>query len=46
MIRTLFALSLFAGSAIPAFAGQAPFAAMAANIPVGHKDRFYSSDQF
>ena len=33
-------------SAVPAFAGQAPFAAAAPDIPVSHHDRFYTSDQF
>ena len=31
---------------LPAFAGQAPFAAGAPDIPVGHRDRFYTADQF
>ena len=41
-----FAALLLLGSALPAYAGQAPFAAAASDFPVSHKDRFYTSDQF
>jgi len=33
-------------AAAPSFAGQAPGGASAPDVPVSHKDRFYSSDQF
>ncbi|WP_428031676.1 YncE family protein [Ancylobacter sp.] len=42
--------SLLAGAmlacALPAFAGQAPFAASAADIPVSSHDRVYAAEQF
>lgn len=41
-----FAALLLLGSALPAYAGQAPFAASAPDFPVSHRDRFYTSDQF
>jgi YVTN family beta-propeller protein len=31
---------------LPAAAGQAPYAATAADVPISHRDRFYTSDQF
>jgi YVTN family beta-propeller protein len=37
---------LLLGAALPAYAGQAPFAASAPDFPVSHQDRFYTSDQF
>ena len=37
---------LLLSTALPVFAGQAPFAASAADIPISHQDRFYTSDQF
>ena len=43
-IRLLPALMLLAVA--PAFAGQAPDAAGSPDIPISHKDRFYTSDQF
>ena len=45
MIGRLAALLLLS-SALPAFAGQAPGAAGAPDVPVSHHDRFYTSDQF
>src|SRR5215467_1534117 len=38
--------ALFLSGVIPAVAGQAPGAASSPDIAVGHKDRFYTSDQF
>ena len=46
MNRILFASLLSISAASPSFAGQAPFAAGAPDIPVSARDRFYSSDQF
>ena len=46
MIRSLLVLSLLAGSALPALAGQAPFAAGDPDIPVSHQDRVYAAEQF
>lgn len=40
------ATALLLGTALPALAGQAPFAAGAPDLPVSHRDRFYTSDQF
>ena len=37
---------LLLSTTLPAAAGQAPFAASAADIPISHQDRFYTSDQF
>ncbi len=45
MIRRL-ATALLLGTALPALAGQVPFAANAPDFPVSHQDRFYTSDQF
>ncbi|NEH98440.1 YncE family protein [Rhizobium leguminosarum] len=48
-IRTSFAASLLAGSMLlpfSAFAGQAPFADSAPDIPVSSKDRVYAAEQF
>src|ERR1700752_352520 len=50
MIRNLFVAAVlsaaaFAGSTC-AWAGQAPAAASAPDIPISHHDRFYTSDQF
>jgi YVTN family beta-propeller protein len=41
--RYLFVLLLGAGAAI---AGQAPSSAQSADVPISHRDRFYSADQF
>lgn len=50
MKRTSLALALLACTAIstisPATAGQAPGAASAPDIPVSHRDRVYSAEQF
>ena len=46
MIRSLLAFSLLAGSALPALAGQVPFAAADSDIPVSHQDRVYAAEQF
>ena len=46
MIRSLLAFSLLAGSALPALAGQVPFAAADSEIPVSHQDRVYAAEQF
>ena len=40
------AVLLLLGTTLFAHAGQAPFAASAADIPVSGRDRFYTSDQF
>ena len=45
--RRLAALLLpLSATVLPAHAGQAPFGVAAADIPVSHQDRFYTSDQF
>jgi YVTN family beta-propeller protein len=50
MTRNLFVAALLSGallaSAAAAWAGQAPYAASAPDIPISHHDRFYTSDQF
>jgi YVTN family beta-propeller protein len=46
MIRSILVISLLAGSALPALAGQAPFAAGDPDIPVSHQDRVYAAEQF
>jgi YVTN family beta-propeller protein len=50
MKRTVLAAALLAGTALaslaPAWAGQAPAAASAPDIPISHKDRVYTADQF
>jgi YVTN family beta-propeller protein len=48
MKRKLFLSTLLAGTmlASAAFAGQAPGAASAADIPVSHHDRIYAAEQF
>jgi hypothetical protein len=50
MTRALFAAALLSGtvlaSAGSAWAGQAPAGASAPEIPISHRDRFYTSDQF
>jgi YVTN family beta-propeller protein len=46
MIRPLVVLSFLAGSALPALAGQAPFAASDPDIPVSHQDRVYAAEQY
>src|SRR5438270_1466596 len=42
--------AVFAGAmlvgALPAFAGQAPYASSAPDIPVSHRDRVYAAEQF
>jgi len=40
------AAALLLSTALPALAGQAPFAANAPDFPISHQDRFYTSDQF
>lgn len=37
---------LLLSTAMPAFAGQAPGSAASPDIPISHRDRFYTSDQF
>jgi YVTN family beta-propeller protein len=37
---------LLLSTALPALAGQAPGPATSPDIPISHRDRFYSSDQF
>jgi YVTN family beta-propeller protein len=48
MKSSLLALALLAGTALaaPAFAGQAPEAASAADVPISHHDRVYAAEQF
>src|ERR1700751_5830739 len=50
MIRNLFAAAGLSAAAFAsstcAWAGQAPAAASAPDIPISHHDRFYTSDQF
>ena len=46
MIRSILVISLLAGSALPALAGQVPFAAGDPDIPVSHQDRVYAAEQF
>src|SRR5246127_1378802 len=50
MIRNLFVAALLSSAVVLsstcAWAGQAPAAASAPDIPVSHHDRFYTSDQF
>ncbi|WP_315835000.1 YncE family protein [Bradyrhizobium prioriisuperbiae] len=48
MKRSFLALALLAGSAlsVPAFAGQVPGAASDADIPISHRDRVYTAEQF
>jgi YVTN family beta-propeller protein len=49
MIRTLFVAALLSGtilSGASAWAGQAPGAASAPDIPVSHRDRVYAAEQF
>jgi YVTN family beta-propeller protein len=48
-MKQRFAALLLLGTSLAgpsAFAGQAPFAASAADFPISHQDRFYTSDQF
>jgi YVTN family beta-propeller protein len=50
-MKRLFLSSAVAASAVffgllPAWAGQAPYAASARNIPISSRDRVYTSDQF
>ena len=50
MKSSLLAIALLAGTALagiaPAFAGQAPEAASAADVPISHHDRVYAAEQF
>jgi YVTN family beta-propeller protein len=49
MIRTLFVAALLNGTILSggsAWAGQAPGAASAPDIPVSHRDRVYAAEQF
>src|SRR6202790_4533132 len=50
MRRSLFTLAFLAGSSLigiaPAFAGQAPAAAADPEIPISHRDRVYTAEQF
>src|SRR5258705_12360107 len=50
MTRNLFIAALLSGAVLasgaPAWAGQAPAAASAPNIPVSHQDRVYAAEQF
>src|ERR1700759_2171368 len=50
MIRNLFVAAVLSAAAFAssasAWAGQAPAAASAPDIPVSHHDRFYTADQF
>ncbi len=46
MIQSVLVLLLLAGSALPALAGQVPFAAADPDIPVSHQDRVYAAEQF
>ena len=46
MIRSFLILSFLAGTAIPAFAGQVPYASAAPDIPLSHHDRVYAAEQF
>ncbi len=48
MKRTLLALTFLAGTSIvtPVLAGQAPGAASDPDIPISHKDRVYTAEQF
>lgn len=50
MTRNLFVAALLSGtvlvSAAAGWAGQAPAAASAPDIPISHHDRFYTADQF
>ena len=49
MIPIVLSAILLAGtalSAMPAWAGQAPAAASAADIPISHRDRVYAAEQF
>lgn len=45
LLRTGLAVAV-ALSALPAMAGQAPFSAAAAEIPLSHHDRVYAAEQF
>jgi YVTN family beta-propeller protein len=48
--RLFCSAALFAGAmlggGLPAFAGQAPYASSAPDIPVSHRDRVYAAEQF
>ena len=50
MKRSLLSMTLLAGAvlagAVPAWAGQAPGAASAPDVPVSHRDRVYAAEQF
>jgi YVTN family beta-propeller protein len=50
MKRTFTALAFLASTALagvaPVFAGQAPAASMDADIPISHRDRVYTAEQF
>jgi YVTN family beta-propeller protein len=46
MTRSLFALACLAATAVPALAGQTPFAAGAPDHPISHRDRVYAAEQF
>jgi len=45
-MKAIWALLSVAAIALPAAAGQAPGAATKADVPISHRDRFYTSDQF
>ena len=45
-MRLRLAALLLLGTTLSAYAGQAPYAASAPDIPISGKDRFYTSDQF
>src|ERR1700752_4316120 len=46
----MYSAAVFAGAMLagplPAFAGQAPYASSAPDIPVSHRDRVYAAEQF
>jgi YVTN family beta-propeller protein len=43
LLATLLSSTMFAGAA---FAGQAPYAASAPDVPISHRDRVYTADQY
>ena len=46
LIRASLLASTFLGCSTPTFAGQAPFAASAPDLPLSGRDRVYAAEQF
>jgi YVTN family beta-propeller protein len=46
LLRSAAILAVTLAGGLPAFAGQAPYASSAPDIPVSHRDRVYAAEQF